>query len=72
MPQKPGPNAARPLIAGNGVEQEAHQVLKAAGLDTALHTLRNQPFGEFLLIIAALGLIIFGIYGLCEARWRRV
>jgi type IV secretory pathway VirB2 component (pilin) len=45
---------------------------KAGGLDTALHTLRNQPFGEFLLIIAALGLIAFGIYGLAEARWRRV
>jgi uncharacterized membrane protein len=45
---------------------------KAAGLDKALHTLRNQPFGEFLLILAALGLIAFGIYGLAEARWRRV
>ena len=45
---------------------------KAAGLDKALHTLRNQPFGEFLLIIAAIGLIAFGIYGLAEARWRRV
>ena len=45
---------------------------KAGGIDKALLTLRNQPFGEFLLIIAALGLIIFGVYGLCEARWRRV
>jgi Domain of Unknown Function (DUF1206) len=45
---------------------------KAGGIDQALLTLRNQPFGEFLLILAALGLIIFGIYGLCEARWRRV
>ena len=45
---------------------------KAGGLDKALHTLRNQPFGEFLLILAALGLIAFGIYGLAEARWRRV
>jgi amino acid transporter len=45
---------------------------KAGGLDKALLTLRNQPFGEILLIIAALGLITFGIYGLCEARWRRV
>jgi len=26
----------------------------------------------FLLILAALGLVIFGVYGLCEARWRRV
>jgi hypothetical protein len=45
---------------------------KAGGLDKALHTLRNQPFGEFLLILAALGLIAFGVYGLAEARWRRV
>lgn len=45
---------------------------KAGGLDKALLTLRNQPFGEVLLIIAALGLITFGIYGLCEARWRKV
>jgi hypothetical protein len=45
---------------------------KAGGIDKALLTLRDQPFGEVLLIIAALGLITFGIYGLCEARWRRV
>jgi uncharacterized membrane protein len=45
---------------------------KAGGLDTSLHTLRNAPFGEFLLVIAALGLIAFGLYGLAEARWRRV
>jgi hypothetical protein len=45
---------------------------KAGGIDKALLTLRNQPFGEFLLILAALGLIVFGIYALCEARWRKV
>jgi hypothetical protein len=49
-----------------------YQPAKAGGIDKALLTLRNQPFGEFLLIVAALGLVIFGIYGLCEARWRRV
>ncbi len=49
-----------------------YQPSKAGGIDQALLTLRNQPFGEFLLILAALGLIIFGIYGLCEARWRKV
>jgi Domain of Unknown Function (DUF1206) len=49
-----------------------YQPSKAGGLDKALLTLRNQPFGEFLLILAALGLIIFGVYGLCEARWRKV
>ena len=45
---------------------------KSGGLDKALLTLRHQVFGEFLLVIVALGLIIFGVYGLCEARWRRV
>jgi hypothetical protein len=25
-----------------------------------------------LLIVAALGLATFGVFGLCEARWRRV
>jgi hypothetical protein len=45
---------------------------KAGGVDKALLTLRNQPLGEFLLILAALGLIAFGVYGLAEARWRQV
>jgi hypothetical protein len=45
---------------------------KSGGLDKALLTLRHQTFGEFLLLITALGVLIFGIYGLCEARWRRV
>ena len=49
-----------------------YQPAKAGGIDKALLTLRNQPFGEVLLILAALGLIVFGIYGLCEARWRKV
>jgi hypothetical protein len=45
---------------------------KSGGLDTALLTLRHQAFGEFLLLVLALGVLIFGVYGLCEARWRRV
>jgi hypothetical protein len=45
---------------------------KAGGIDKALLTLRNQPLGEALLILAALGLVTFGVYGLCEARWRKV
>jgi amino acid transporter len=45
---------------------------KSGGLDRALLTLRHQMFGEFLLLIVALGVLIFGLYGLCEARWRRV
>ena len=49
-----------------------HRAAESGGIDKALLTLRNQPFGEFLTLLAALGLLIFGIYGLCEARWRKV
>jgi hypothetical protein len=49
-----------------------HQASKSGGIDKALLTLRNQPFGEFLMLVAALGLVVFGVYGLCEARWRKV
>jgi drug/metabolite transporter (DMT)-like permease len=49
-----------------------HRASQAGGIDKALLTLRNQPFGEFLMLLAALGLVVFGIYGLCEARWRKV
>jgi len=61
-------------LAGALVVEAAikYQPSKARGLDKALLTLRHQPFGEFLLVIAGLGLIIFGVYALCEARWHKV
>jgi hypothetical protein len=49
-----------------------HKASESGGIDKALLTLRDQPFGEFLMLLAALGLVVFGIYGLCEARWRKV
>jgi Domain of Unknown Function (DUF1206) len=49
-----------------------HTPAESGGIDKALLTLRNQPFGPVLLLAAALGLVVFGIYGLCEARWRRI
>ena len=49
-----------------------HKAAESRGIDKALLTLRDAPFGEFLMILAALGLVIFGVYGLCEARWRKV
>lgn len=45
---------------------------KASGLDGALKTLRDQPFGPLLLTAAGAGLVAFGLYGLTEARYRRV
>jgi hypothetical protein len=61
-------------LAGIGVIAAAitHKASESGGIDKALLTLRNQPFGEFLMLLAALGLVIFGVYGLCEARWRKV
>jgi succinate dehydrogenase/fumarate reductase cytochrome b subunit len=49
-----------------------HKPSESGGTDKALLTLRNQPLGEILVLLAALGLIVFGVYGLCEARWRKV
>jgi RNase P/RNase MRP subunit POP5 len=49
-----------------------HKAAESGGIDKALLTLRDQPFGEVLMLLAALGLLIFGVYGLCEARWRTV
>jgi hypothetical protein len=49
-----------------------HKASQSGGIDKALLTLRNQPLGEFLMLLAALGLAVFGVYGLCEARWRKV
>jgi hypothetical protein len=44
---------------------------KAGGLDAALKTLRDAPFGMFLLILVALGFLAFGVYCFFDARCRR-
>lgn len=41
---------------------------KATGLDAALKTLGSQPYGAALLILAALGLITYGLYSFAMAR----
>ena len=60
-------------LAGVLVVQAAvtYDAEKARGLDGALGTLAEQPFGKALLVAVALGLVAFGAYGLAEARWRR-
>ncbi|KAB2342396.1 DUF1206 domain-containing protein [Actinomadura rudentiformis] len=45
---------------------------KAKGLDGTLRELAATPAGPWLLIAVALGLVIFGVYSLCESRWRKV
>jgi uncharacterized integral membrane protein len=61
-------------LVGVGVIDAAvsHNPATSGGIDKALLTLRNEPAGPVLLLLVALGLVIFGLYGLCEARWRRV
>ena len=45
---------------------------KAGGIDTSLRTLLDKPYGPALVGALGLGLILFGVYALAEARWRRV
>ena len=45
---------------------------KAQGLDGSLRKTAATPLGPWLLFAIALGLVIFGLYSWCEARWRVV
>ncbi|WP_304108328.1 DUF1206 domain-containing protein [Mycolicibacterium bacteremicum] len=45
---------------------------KASGLDAAVKTLGQAPFGKFLLIIAALGIAAFGAYSFVRSRHGRL
>lgn len=42
------------------------------GLDGALQSLAQQPFGKILLGIVALGLVAYGIYMFVQAKYRRI
>ena len=44
---------------------------KAGGLDDALQTVRDQPFGPYLLTVVALGLAAFGLFCFAWARYAR-
>lgn len=45
---------------------------KATGLDAAVKTLGQAPFGKFLLILAAAGIAAFGVYNFVRARSGRM
>ena len=48
-----------------------HDPEQATGLDTALATLAEQPYGTALLLIVALGFACFGVYCFLDARFRK-
>lgn len=45
---------------------------KARGLDSALRTLVEQPYGTLLLTLVALGIGAFGVFCFAQARYRKV
>jgi len=45
---------------------------QAKGIDSALRALAHTPVGPWLLGLLAAGLVLFGVFSCCEARWRRV
>jgi hypothetical protein len=45
---------------------------KSQGMDGALQEIAMQPFGHFLLTGVAIGLIAFGVYAVCESRYRKM
>jgi hypothetical protein len=48
------------------------QPQQAKGIDSALRSLAATPAGPWLLVLVAIGLLMFGAFSCCEARWRRV
>jgi Domain of Unknown Function (DUF1206) len=45
---------------------------RSRGLDAALRALRDQPYGEFLLVVVAVGVAAFGVYCFFQSRYRKV
>ena len=45
---------------------------QARGVDTALRALAQTPAGPWFLLVVAIGLIMFGAFSGCEARWHLV
>lgn len=62
------------IMLGFFVMQAAHQYnpQKVKGLDGALYTLTQQPFGKVLLTLMALGLLAYAVYLMLQARYRRI
>ena len=45
---------------------------QAKGVDSALRALASTPLGPWLLVLVAVGLIMFGLFSCCQAKWQRL
>lgn len=50
----------------------ASDASRAGGIDGALQTLRQAPFGSVLLVLVALGFAAYGVYSFARARYARL
>jgi hypothetical protein len=50
------------------VRSQPHE---ARGIDSSLRSLAATPAGPWLLVLVSIGLIMFGLFSFCQARWRR-
>lgn len=57
------------FIARAAVDRVPREARGPAG---ALHSMRELPYGNLCLAAVAAGLVAFGVYGLFQARWRRL
>jgi Na+/alanine symporter len=44
---------------------------QAKGIDSSLRALAATPLGPWLLVLVAIGLIMFGLFSCCQAKWMR-
>jgi type IV secretory pathway VirB2 component (pilin) len=57
------------FLAVAAIEAKPQQ---AKGVDSALRVLASTPLGPWLLVLAAIGLIMFGLFSLGQAKWERL
>ena len=48
------------------------QPQQARGIDSSLRALAATPLGPWLLVVVAIGLIMFGLFSCCQAKWTRL
>jgi hypothetical protein len=63
------------IVAGIGIAALdaaiTYSAAKAKGVDGVLRSFAQTPFGPWLLVLVALGLIAFGLLSFFEAKWHR-